>query len=513
MKNAEGPEADRALSPTMAPMTVAGRTIALRPAWSPPGEGWLVAGLVAAVAFSVAALFGQPVVMACAAVASVVAALAFYEPRLIGPLLALALPLEISKLWFPFLQTRSELGGGLPPTSVVDAGRLVVALAFAVWVLRPRRDRADVLPSSPLTLPLTLLFAVYALSTLYALDSSAARTETLRLLFSLGGFALVPFFVRDRASLRWTMYAFVAAAAVLAAVGVYQQITGDFFWNDGLGRFGERRINTTFADPNHFARYLVEAIVVAVLLWPFATRRVRPLLLAAIGVSLLTLAFTGSRGAWIVGAAAVPIAVMAMPLTRTARLRILGGGSAIVVVTALAVAAFSPFFSKRVDTFTFGVEASGARPYLVDAGMHMFYDHPVTGVGAGGYQSAFLDDYYSFKDPKIKANITISHTSAVTLLAELGLIGVAAVLFVVVRWATYLRGLISRVAPGEQRAVLTAVALISVIILLGSQTEGRFLEDPYLWFVAGIAVAVGQIARGDVSPPAELRRSRSDQHS
>ena len=94
------------------------------------------------------------------------AGVALYEPRTLGPLLALALPLEITKLWFPFLQTRSELGGGLPPTSVVDAGRLVVALAFVVWLVRPRRPRADVAPSSPLTLPLALLFAVYALSTL-----------------------------------------------------------------------------------------------------------------------------------------------------------------------------------------------------------------------------------------------------------------------------------------------------------------------------------------------------------
>jgi O-antigen ligase len=492
-------------------MTVAGRTFLAHPASPRTGEAWLAAGLVAAVVCAVAALFGHPAVMACAAVAGIAAALAFYEPRLIGPLLALALPLEISKLWFPFLQTRAELGGGLPPTSVVDAGRLVIALAFAVWLLRPQRARADVIPASPLTLPLALLFAVYALSTLYALDVSAARTETLRLLFSLGGFALVPFFVRDRASLRWTLFAFVAAAAALALVGVYQQLSGHFFWNDGLGRFGERRVNTTFADPNHFARYLVEAIVVAIMLWPFSIYRARLLLLAAIGACLLTLAFTGSRGAWIVGAAVVPVAVWSLPVTRAARLRILVGGAGAIVALALAVAAFSPFFTKRVDTFTFGVEASGARPYLVDAGMHMFADHPITGVGAGGYQSAFLDDYYSFKDPKIKANVTISHTSAVTLLAELGLIGVAAVLFVIARWAAYLRTLMARFAPGDSRAALKAVALISVIILLGSQTEGRFLEDPYLWFVAGLAVAIDQI--GAAERTASAREAPAHEHA
>jgi O-antigen ligase len=478
-------------------MTLAGRMRVLQSSPRLGPEIWPAAGLLAGLVFAVAALFGQPAAMACAAIGCVVAGCALYEPRLIGPLLALALPLEISKLWFPFLQTRSELGGGLPPTSVVDAGRLVVALAFAVWLVRPQRARSDVLPSSPLTLPLALLFSVYALSTLWALDVSAARTETLRLLFSLGGFALIPFFVRDGTSLRWTMCAFVAAAAALAIVGMYQQATGHFFWNQGLGLFGERRVNTTFADPNHFARYLVEAIVVSALLWSWASSRMRTMLLAAIACCVATLAFTGSRGGWIVGAITLPIAVWSMPLKRVARLRILGGGALAIALAALVVAAFSPFFTKRVDTFSFGVEASGARPYLVDAGLHMFADHPVTGVGAGGYQSAFLDDYYGFKDPKIKANVTISHTSAVSVLAELGVIGAIAVLFVIARWGLYVRELRQRLEPGEPRAILTAVALISLIIVLASQTEGRFLEDPYLWFAAGLAVAIDQITAAE----------------
>ena len=73
----------------------------------------------------------------------------------------------------------------------------------------------------------------------------------------------------------------------------------------------------------------------------------------------------------------------------------LGTGAAALVVAALTVAAFSPFFTKRVNTFTFGVEASGARPYLVKAGLNMFADHPLTGVGAGGYQTSFEDDYFA----------------------------------------------------------------------------------------------------------------------
>ena len=480
----------------MTPMAVIRRPLALmRPLHLPPPQAWLVAGALSAAVFASAALFGRPALFASLAVGSMAAAIALYEPRTLGPMAALALPLEISKLAFPFLETRSELGGGLGPTSIVDAGRLVFALAFVVWLVRPGRPRADVIPSSPMTLPLALLFAVFALSTPYALDVSAARTESIRLLFSLGSFALVPFFVRDAASLRWTLYAFVFSAGSLAVAGVYQQLTDTFFWNPGLGLYGERRINATFADPNHFARFLLEAIVIATMLWPFAHRRVRyAFLLPAIAVALLTLVFTGSRGAWAIGAIALPVAVLALPIERRTRLRLLGMGAAVLAVVLLVVAAISPYFTKRLDTFTFGFEAAGARPYLVKAGLNMFADHPVTGVGAGGYQSSFENDYLRYKDPKIKANITISHTSAVTIMAELGLIGMTAVAFVAVRFGGYVRDVLAH-APPEARMAAVAMTLVAAIIVLGSQTEGRFLEDPYLWLAAGLVVAIDQITR------------------
>ena len=128
--------------------------------------------------------------------------------------------------------------------------------------------------------------------------------------------------------------------------------------------------------------------------------------------------------------------------------------------------------------------------------MNMFADHPLTGVGAGGYQTSFEDDYYRYKDPKIKANVTISHTSLVTLLAELGVVGLVAVAFVAVRWSAYVRALMSG-APREMKTALVALAVITAIIFFGSQTEGRFLEDPYLWFAAGLVVAIDAMLRGD----------------
>lgn len=457
-----------------------------------------------AVAVAVAALAGHPRLLAGAALAAGALALLLKQPRLAIPVVILALPLEISKLAFPFLESRRELGGGLGSTSIVDAGRVAIGLTALVWLLRPGRPRADVLPQSPLALPLALLIALHAVSILYAADVVAARTETLRLLFLAGFWALVPFFVRDLASLRWCLFAFIAVAAVLAVVGIYQQASGHFFWNPGLGLYGERRINATFADPNHFARYLVEALALVLAAWFFATPRERRWFLAPAAVlCTLTLIFTGSRGGWIVALLVLPALLAALPVPRRAKLRTAAGGALAGGVTLIILAILSPWFSHRLGTARFGFEALGARPYLVEAGGAMFKDHPIAGVGAGSYQQAFVDDYIRFKNPKIKANVTISHTSAVTIAAELGIAGLAATAFLAWRWLAFaLRT--ARAARGPVRATVLGLLAVTAVVLLSSQTEGRLLEDPYLWLAIGLVEAVAAMHSRDSTPsPAE----------
>jgi putative inorganic carbon (HCO3(-)) transporter len=470
----------------------------------PTGSSLVLPLAVLAVAgLAVAGLYHQPALLGVAAVGLAAAALALADRRVVVPLIVFSLPLEISKLAFPFLYSRADLGGGLPPTSIVDLGRLAVVLAALVWLLRPRVAREEVIPRSPLTLPALVLLALYALSTLYAVDAGDARTETLRLAFLVGLFVLVPFFVRERTTLRWCLAALITSAALLAAVGVYQQVSGHFFWNEGLGLYGERRINTTFADPNQFARLLLNGMALALALWFFVRPRTRYLLLLpALGLCALTLIFTGSRGAWVIGVVLLPLLVVLLPVGRRPKVRLLGLGAAAVVAASLVVAVASPYFQDRLGTFRFGFEALGARPYLVEAGLAMFKDHPLTGVGVGGYQRAFEDDYFHFKDPKIKADVTLSHTSAVTVMSELGMLGLAAIGFLAYRWFRLGWRLYGRADPAT-KATLLGLFAVSMVVFLTSQTEGRFLEDPYLWLIMGLAVAVERMLPGEPAPPSE----------
>ena len=478
------------------------------PPWSKTRAVVVVAAVLLATALFVAVADSHPDLLALAAGGLLVTAIALNEPRLVVPIIVLTLPLEISKLLFPFLSTREETGGGLPPTSIIDIGRLAILMAAAVWLIRPGLARRDAFAGSTLTVPALLLLALYALSALYARDTEAARSETLRLAFLIGFAALIPVFVRDLTTLRWCLAALIVSAALLAIVGVYQQISGHFFWNEGLGLYGERRINTTFADPNHFARLLVEAMALGVALFFFISGKVRYfLLLPALAVCALTLIFTGSRGGWIVALALLPLLALALPVAGRLRLSFLSVGS-LALLCALGLGlAVSPYFRDRLGTFRFGTEATGARPYLVEAGWQMFRDHPVWGVGIGGYQDSFLNDYYYYKDPKIKANVTLSHTSAVTTISELGVLGAAVSLFLLYRWGR-LGWRLHRRSAGEMRAIVLGLWAVSLVILFSSQTEGRFFDDPYLWLTFGLGVALERILTA-----ATPQRQEADAHA
>ena len=55
--------------------------------------------------------------------------------------------------------------------------------------------------------------------------------------------------------------------------------------------------------------------------------------------------------------------------------------------------------------------------YLIGAGVRMFADHPVLGVGFGGYQNAIKTSYHSFIPANIPNPDTVSHTAFVTIAA------------------------------------------------------------------------------------------------
>ena len=112
----------------------------------------------------------------------------------------------------------------------------------------------------------------------------------------------------------------------------------------------------------------------------------------------------------------------------------------------------------------------------------MFADHPVAGIGFGGFQHALSTTYRRLIPPDLPNPDIASHTAFVTIAAEQGVIGIALLLIFLVQL-----GREAFTARLRTWAVLPAVLIVPIILY--SQFEGRFLEEPYLWLCLALFYA------------------------
>ena len=450
----------------------------------------LAVGTLALVVVPVA--YAQPLGVFAVTLA-LLAVLAMATDRtLVIPIVLVAVPLEVSKDYLP-----SVFDDPTTPTvqeSILDAGRLAMLAAAALWVVRARSGWPRDVPQSALYFPLALLAAVFALSGLSGEDSSGALRDIFRLISGIGIFAIVVLYVRDRKCLDRALLALVASGLVLALVGLFQQATDTYFFNEGLARLDIPRRNATFFDPNLYARFLV--VVVAVCLGVAASARSQPwrqyLAPAAAVLALLALPFTGSRSNWATAAVVLPLVIAMLPMGTWRKVKLLALVAAAGAVLAYAASIADPSLIDRFRTLASGKESLGSRSYLIEAGWQMFKDHPLFGVGLNGYRES-LQGPYSDLLPRLATNF-LSHSTVITIMAELGIIGLSVLAFLVYRflhlcWRLYME------AGRADRALVAGLTGAALAIFISSQSEARLIEDPYLWIVLGLVAALGVIRR------------------
>ncbi|HEY5476009.1 MAG TPA: hypothetical protein VIK11_04755, partial [Tepidiformaceae bacterium] len=78
----------------------------------------------------------------------------------------------------------------------------------------------------------------------------------------------------------------------------------------------------------------------------------------------------------------------------------------------------------------------------------------------------------------------------ITVLSESGIVGLAAMIFVGFRIGIALTKTYNAAHVAQTRLVVGWLAASMMGILLQSQSEGRLLDDPYLWVLLAIFVAI-----------------------
>ena len=397
-------------------------------------------------------------------------------------LLVLTIPLEISKLWFPFLLLEKPVDN--QPVSLIDFSRialLCLTLVLLFWFSAKMK-----LPAAPyryFAAP-TALLGVYIISLAFTPAPTTARNEIIRLVFHLLIALSVVWTVKEVRDVQAVLAAFRWTTLILGGIVLFQALTGVYLWNAALS-IGES-YNATMADPNILARYMVIGFFTW-LLSP-AVKRGRACLvrLVAVLLCLLVILLSRSRGTWVIFA--VLLVGLALVGSRLQR-RQVRWMLIFSVLFTVAAASQSNVLLTRLQTFRGGVGILGRRINLIQVGLAMFRDHPVLGVGLGGFPVEYVTNYCEFLLYPSRPT-TLSHTYLVTTAAELGVVGLSITLLFLIQALQLYRRATKWYPQSRNCRDELLVALIAVLtIFMGSQTEARFWEDPYLWVFWGLLVA------------------------
>ena len=403
----------------------------------------------------------------------------------------LVLPLELSSVWLRQQLSRYVL--------------VALALAFAFLVLTRRRSLS--VPRSWSIVFLVLYVVASLVSWALTRSPGSVNSAAVMTLYPLVAVLLANLVLTDADHRRaWT--AFLVAALVIAMLGATLYFLHWRLWEPNP--LVAARLNITFGDPNITARFLTLGACAAMLM--YAERKgpswlamstaaacafVIPMTLSrsAFGLFVLTvliavvLALNHRRAAAI---AAVAIFVFAASTAVNSETRLRAEDAAATVVSLATGKPFSFGATSGAGHATYTAEDN--RRYLIAAGIAMFKDHPVAGVGFGGYQRALQTTYSSFlPSNRSGPNLdTLSHAALVTVLAEQGVTGTALLLafLVVLAWEAWR----ARRRRDEWSVWSTIPATLVIPIFLYSQIEGRLLSEPYFWLSLGLLYAAASRA-------------------
>ncbi|HYL52125.1 MAG TPA: O-antigen ligase family protein [Acidimicrobiia bacterium] len=357
--------------------------------------------------------------------------------------------------------------------------------------------------------------AVLALSYLWASDpqatASAVQKLALVIVIAVGFVATL----QDTRALRFATGAIMAGGVFLALLSLHQVVSAGYHRTYGgfavaqieniVGTTNAYRIGGPFGDPNFFGQLML--LPVAFGLQRLAAARSfgrRALATVVVGLCGATVLLTYSRGALIALIVVLVIWLWTTPTPRARTLIVVCGVGALLVGSLVLPSAYR----ERISQVQSVVPGLGSRPgttsddalrgreSAVIVGLRMFADHPLGGVGAGNFQSRYLD--YAASVGLYRSGQPLAPHSLVTQVAsETGLIGVIAFGSIVVgAFAALRRSRQDLLAIGQAENARLVAAIRNALV--GYLVASLFLHAAYpqtLWLLLALAWATPQCVR------------------
>lgn len=411
------------------------------------------------------------------------------EPKLLIPAVIIGLPIEVIET--ELVERVGTTGVAGMARAFANPGQLAMLAVIIVAPIRKRHALSELIPDSSLVLPFVGFFALLFLGVTWS-DSLRPTNSVLILPVYLAFMLTAPSLIETRRDVERILGTFLLVAAALGMVAIAQRLFGVFNWRGILVQSDDYsyRSNATFADPNVLARYLaiVMALAAGLVLATGPRRLTVYLALPAFGIGALAIVATASRSGWMMLLLCGFLMVLAAPIRRYTKLMLTGGAIGFLVLVLSILFAQGGTDAERVKSLSTGVQVLGQRTFLIQAAWEMFKDNPWVGVGSGNYQNSLIMNYHHIVPDW--SPTSLSHTSMASLMAELGLVGMVMFGFLMLRVGIAVVSAYWRTKDPFNRLVTGWLGGSLVGIFLHSQSEGRLLEEPFLWVLLAIFIAM-----------------------
>ena len=266
----------------------------------------------------------------------------------------------------------------------------------------------------------------------------------------------------------------IALGVLFAVVAFGQELTHHIFWNPNI-KVGNLfrsffRVNSLFWDASVYGRFM--AVTLVLLAGIAIYRRLSPGLAVLMVALFAAMYFSYSQSAMV--ALAAGALVLGTGIWPRRLIAGLAAAAAVIAVAGLA-AALRGNSANRVTS---------DRAHLVRLGWRVVRHHPIDGAGLGGFQRAAMA---GTAHPFHLANAA-SHTTPVTVIAELGPLGLA--LYVALLAAVLLTAARGAAAQG----VRVTLAAVFVTIFASSLFYNSFFEDPATWICMALLASLAVTA-------------------
>lgn len=387
------------------------------------------------------------------------------------------------------------------PSALIQPGGAIVALAdllilgaLGAWIVvnAVRGEPAPRLKGNPMLLP-TLIFAgLTAASLAWSDDVGATLKVSVQIIEIVFVLPLLFASVPPRASTISTGFTvFAGVAMVLSLITLASLATR--IGGGSLERLELPGGLNKNATGSFIAAGLVLSYVSALTEARVGRRR---LAVAASGLMLAATVATFSRGSVLGALVAMAVASVVLRRHRVVTLLLVG---VVTIGYLLVIGADS-----RVDPTTLrpgSYDSSTVRVYSFDDAIDKIKDRPLLGSGAGTYE-VFI--------PQLQITLPDPNNMFLLTWAELGIVGIAALLFLLGRYARVL--VRSRRLPPQGAALSVAAGCVSLSLFVHFQVDVTWTRGTasLAFAMIGAMVAAQRLSRSDATGQRELGASATD---